>query len=93
MTIGFCRIDLYLPECASLKQKRGVLKGVIARTRNKFNVSVAELGDHDRWQRAQLGVVTIANESRYANRVLSQVVNAMEREGHLILMDYSLELL
>ena len=93
MTIGFCRIDLYLPECASLKQKRGVLKGVIARTRNKFNVSVAELGDHDRWQRAQLGVVTISNESRYANRVLSQVVNAMEREGRLILMDYSLELL
>ena len=48
MTIGFCRIDLYLPECASLKQKRGVLKGVIARTRNKFNVAVAELDDHDR---------------------------------------------
>lgn len=93
MTIGFCRIDLYLPECASLKQKRGVLKGLIARTRNKFNVSVAELGDHDRWQRAQLGVVTIANESRYANRVLSQVVNAIEREDRLILMDYSLELL
>ena len=93
MTIGFCRIDLYLPECASLKQKRGVLKGVIARTRNKFNVSVAELGDHDRWQRARLGVVTIANESRYANRVLSQVVNAIEREARLILMDYSLEFL
>lgn len=93
MTIGFCRIDLYLPECASLKQKRGVLKGLIARTRNKFNVSVAELGDHDRWQRAQLGVVVVANESRYANRVLSQVVNAIEREDRLILMDYSLELL
>lgn len=93
MTIGFCRINLYLPECASLKQKRGVLKGLIARTRNKFNVSVAELGDHDRWQRAQLGVVAVANESRYANRVLSQVVNAIEREDRLILMDYSLELL
>ncbi len=93
MTIGFCRIDLYLPECASLKQKRGVLKGVIARTRNKFNVAVAELDDHDRWQRARLGVVTLTNESRYANRVLSQVVNAIEREDHLILMDYSLEFL
>ncbi len=93
MTIGFCRIDLYLPECASLKQKRGVLKGVIARTRNKFNVSVSELADHDRWQKAQLGVVIIAGESRYANRVLSQVVNAIEREDRLILIDYSLELI
>ena len=55
MTIGFCHLDLYLPECASLKQKRSVLKSITTRTRNKFNVSVSELGDNDRWQRAQLG--------------------------------------
>ena len=93
MTIGFCHIDLYLPECASLKQKRSVLKSVMARTRNKFNISVSELGDNDRWQRAQLGVATVANNSRYANQVLSKVVNLIEREDRLIVVDYSLELL
>ncbi len=93
MTIGFCRLDLYLPECTSLKQKRSVLKRVIARTRNAFNVSVAELAAHDLWQNAQLGVVMVANESRYVNQVLSKVVNLIEREDRLILMDYSLELL
>lgn len=93
MTIGFCHIDLYLPECASLKQKRSVLKSVMARTRNKFNVSVSELGDNDRWQRAQLGVATVVNDSRYANQVLSKVVNLIEREDRLIVVDYSLELL
>ena len=93
MTIGFCRIELYLPECASLKQKRSVLKRVIARTRNKFNVSVSELADHDLWQKSQLGVVTVANESKYVNQVLSKVVDLIERENRLILMDYSLEFL
>ena len=93
MTIGFCHIDLYLPECASLKQKRSVLKSVMARTRNKFNISVSEVGDNDRWQRAQLGVATVANDSRYANQVLSKVVNLIEREDRLIVVDYSLELL
>lgn len=93
MTIGFCHIDLYLPECTSLKQKRSVLKSVMARTRNKFNISVSELGDNDRWQRAQLGVATVANNSRYANQVLSKVVNLIEREDRLIVVDYSLELL
>ena len=93
MTIGFCNIDLYLPECASLKQKRSVLKSITTRARNKFNVSVSELGDNDRWQRAQLGIAIVANNSRYANQVLSKVVDLIEREDRLILMDYSLELL
>lgn len=93
MTIGFCHLDLYLPECASLKQKRSVLKSITTRTRNKFNVSVSELGDNDRWQRAQLGVATVTNDSRYANQILSKVVDFIEREDRLIVVDYSLELL
>ncbi len=93
MTIGFCHLDLYLPECTSLKQKRSVLKSITARTRNKFNVSISELDDNDRWQSAQLGIATVANDSRYANQVLSKVVDLIEREDRLILIDYSLELL
>ncbi len=93
MTIGFCRLDLYLPECTSLKQKRSVIKSITTRTRNKFNVSVSELGDNDRWQSAQLGVATVANDSRYANQILSKVVDLIEREDRLIVVDYSLELL
>lgn len=93
MTIGFCHLDLYLPECASLKQKRSVIKSITVRTRNKFNVSVSELGDNERWQRAQLGVATVTNDSRYANQILSKVVDLIEREDRLIVVDYSLELL
>ena len=93
MTIGFSRLHLYLPECGSLKQKRSVLKSLITRVRNKFNVSVSELEDNDLWQKAEVGVVTVANDARYVNQVLSKVVDMVEREDRLMLMDYSLELL
>jgi len=93
MTIGLCRLELYLPECGSLKQKRSVIKSLTTRIRNKFNVSVSELEDNDRWQKALLVVVTLSNDSRYANQVLSKVVELVEREDRLVLIDYSLELL
>ena len=93
MTIGICRIELYLPECGSLKQKRSVLKSLCARIQNKFNVSVSELSDNDLWQKALLGVAVIANESKYANQVLSSVVDLVRSDAHLVMMDYTMEML
>jgi len=81
-----------LPDCGSLKQKRSVLKGLMARIRNKFNVSIAELGEQDLWQKALVGVVVIANESRYANQVLSKAVDLIQNEHQVILMDYTMEM-
>jgi len=93
MIVGICQIVLYLPDSGSLKQKRSLLKGLVTRVRNKFNVSVSEVGDQDLWQKAQIGVAVITNETRYANQVLSQVVNLVETQDRLELIDYTLEML
>jgi uncharacterized protein YlxP (DUF503 family) len=93
MTVGICHLALYFPESGSLKQKRSLLKSLIVRVRNKFNVSVSEVGDQDLWQRALIGVAVVSNESRYANQVLSKVVNLVEAEDRLELLDYTLEML
>ena len=93
MTIGICRLNLYLPESGSLKHKRQVLKSLSTRIRNKFNVSISELEDNDLWQKAVLGVAVITNDARYANQVLSKVVDLVEKEYTLILTDYSMEML
>lgn len=93
MTIGFCRLALYLPESGSLKAKRQVLKSLTTRIRNKFNVSVAELGDNDLWQKADVGVAIVSNSSTYANQVLSKVVSFVEADGRAELLDYSLEMI
>jgi len=75
MHSGVCRIKLRLPENLSLKGKRGVLKSIVSRVRNKFAVSVAEVDDHDLWQLATIGICCVSNDKRYTNQVLSKVVD------------------
>ena len=93
MTIGLCRIALYLPDCGSLKNKRSVLKSLIARIRQKFNVSVSELEDHDLWQKSVIGVAVVTNDSGYADQVLAKVVELVESEWRVQLLDVAVEMI
>lgn len=69
------RFDLHVPGSRSLKAKRAALRPLVEQLRNWFRVSVAEVGDHDRWQRAQIGVAAVAeSEGR-----LREVLDAVER--------------
>ncbi|MEE9591748.1 MAG: DUF503 domain-containing protein [Thermodesulfobacteriota bacterium] len=78
MVIGICHIDLFIHHSNSLKGKRKVLKTILERAKNRFNVSVAEVGDHDLWQRSKIGVCTIGNENAYVNSVLDKILNFIE---------------
>lgn len=66
---------MFIPDGHSLKDKRQVLQSVKTRLRAKFNISVAEVGDHDLWQKAVLGMACVANESVHVNQVLDQAMN------------------
>lgn len=94
MIIGSCKITLHIPESKSLKHKRYVLKSLITRVKNKFNVSIAEIDSLDLWQKATLGIVCINTDSSHANKTLSIVVNFIEKnlsEGYII--DYGIEII
>ncbi len=73
MLAALCRFDLRIPGCTSLKQKRHVVKTLTASLRQKFNVSVAEVDHHDLWQRATIGVASVAEEGYHLKRVMHQV--------------------
>jgi uncharacterized protein YlxP (DUF503 family) len=73
MTVGACRITLRLPENASLKGKRQVVKSITARVRNRYNVSIAEIDDQDKWQIASLGISCVSNSGRHAGDTLAKV--------------------
>ncbi len=75
MNVGVCRVKLRLPGNLSLKGKRQVLKSVTTRVGSKFNVSVAEIDDHDLWQLATLGICCVSNNKRHTNEVLSKIVD------------------
>ncbi|HEU4403003.1 MAG TPA: DUF503 domain-containing protein [Candidatus Polarisedimenticolia bacterium] len=61
VNVGLCVIQIHLPGVASLKEKRQVLRSLKDRLRDRFNVAVAELDHQDLWQRATLGIVSIAS--------------------------------
>lgn len=75
MIVGLCTVELFMPDSHSLKDKRQVLQSLKNRLRDKFNVSVAEVGDLDLWQKAILGLACVANEAAHVNQVLDQALN------------------
>ena len=88
------RVGLRLPENLSLKGKRRVLKSITTRVGNKFNVSVAETGDHDLWQLATLGICCVSNDKRHTNEVLSKVVDfIVGGRFEIEVVDYKIEIL
>ena len=93
MVIGVLQLDLRLHDCHSLKEKRGSIKQVIARIKNTFEVSVAEVGCQDKWQRAQLGIATVGNDRSVINQRLDHVINFVEDLGTTELFDHWLELI
>ena len=94
MNVGVCKINIRLPENSSLKGKRQVLKSITSRVRNKFNVSVAEIDNHDRWQLATIGICCVSNDNRFTNEVLSRVVDfVINTHFGVEILDYEIEIL
>ncbi len=94
MNIGAMVVRLRLPENHSLKGKWKTVKSITAQVASKFNVSIAEVDDHDLWQVATLGVSCVSSDGRHANEVLSRVMNFIESNpGDAEIMDYEIEII
>ena len=78
MIIGVCQITLHLPECHSLKEKRQIVKSILARVHNQFEVAIAEVENNDLWQIATLGISYVSNSSQRASEILEHVQNYIE---------------
>ncbi len=79
-TIGVCVVSMRLPENHSLKGKRQVLKSLLARVHNRFNVAAAEVDHHDSWQMASLAFSCVSNDERHAHQVMASVVDFIRSE-------------
>ena len=82
MFIAACRIELELPESSSLKDKRQVLRSLMARVRNKFNAAIAEVDYQESWRDAALGIVCVSNSASHA-RSMAEAVAAYVDESRL----------
>jgi uncharacterized protein YlxP (DUF503 family) len=81
MYIGVARVSLYIPESFSLKDKRGLLKSAIERTRSRFNAAVSEVEDLDDLRVGTVGITVVSNSGRHADEMLQNILAFMERDA------------
>jgi uncharacterized protein YlxP (DUF503 family) len=95
MIVGVAVAELHVHGSQSLKEKRGVVRSVVQRVRNRFRatVSIAEVGGQDTWQRAQLGLATVGGDPRRVRAVLESALEFIEGLGLAELMDSDIEIL
>jgi uncharacterized protein YlxP (DUF503 family) len=92
MLVALERFDLRIPGCGSLKEKRHVVKTLIAGLRATFNVSVAEVDHQDLWQRTTIAVSAVSGQTYHARRVMHEVERFIERQPAVEILDAELTL-
>lgn len=93
MVVGIGLITFRLHDCHSLKEKRRVVKAIIARLRNHFNASVAEVDANDMHQRAVVGVALVGNDRAVINSKIDKMFNLAEELGLAEVTDSEMELI
>lgn len=91
MVVGILRIDLRLPGVHNLKEKRGVVQKLLARCRNRYPVSCAEVEHQDLWQRTVLGFAVLSSNEQVVAPILARLENDVADSGLAELIDSEIE--
>ncbi len=91
--MGLLTLDLHLPEAQSLKDKRSVVKSLLDRMTDRFNISAAEVDMLDNRSQAVIAVAVVANDNRHISRVLETVRSFVEREPRAVLESWDIEVI
>lgn len=93
MTVGISRITFIIPEGMSLKAKRKVVKSLVEKCRHRFNASVAEVDDHELYQRTTLAIAVVGKDGRTVNAVLDKIAEYMDSLKLAEIIDQDIELI
>ncbi|MEE8432863.1 MAG: DUF503 domain-containing protein [Candidatus Desulfatibia sp.] len=93
MVTGLGIITFRLHDCRSLKSKRKVVKSIISRLCNNFNVSVAEVGANDIYQRAEIGFALVGNNRKVINSKIDKIFNLADELGLAEIIDSEMEII
>ena len=93
MQVGILELTLVIRGAHSLKEKRRALKALKDQIRNRWNVSVAEVEDHDNWQRTVIGIAWVGNDGQFLTSALSKIVDHARQYRGAELADHYIEIL
>jgi len=89
--VGLCVVELFLPGSRSLKDKRLLIKGIKDRLRARFNLSLAEVNFQNLWQRAKIGMVSIASSRDVLHTTLNKALQIIESNTQCEIIDCQVE--
>ncbi len=93
MVIGVRTIELHIPGCRSLKEKRFVVKSLRDKLRSRFNLAVAEVDHLDLWQRSTIAIVSVNQSGAYLNGLLDKATSLIEQERRVVILNVETEFL
>jgi len=93
VVIGILKLEIRLPFANSLKDKRRLIKSLIAHLRNDFNVSVSEIGYQDYWRKSLIGIGIVTNETKFAHRILFKITEYIKNNKELSVIDSKMEIM
>lgn len=92
MIVAVACFTLMLPDNDSLKGKRKVVRSLIEKVRHRFAAAIAEVEDHDKWQKAKIGVALVGNDARLLQTRLDQIMQFLENHHLAEIIDSQVEL-
>ncbi|GHE14653.1 DUF503 domain-containing protein [Klenkia taihuensis] len=93
MFTGALTADLLLGDVHSLKEKRSLVRPVVAELRRRYAVAAAEVGDTDLHRRVQVGVATVAGDAAQVGEVLDACERLLAERPELTLLSVHRQLL
>jgi len=73
-------LKIHIPGSRSLKDKRSVVKSLVMRLQKQFNISIAEVDDHDLWQMTTIGLACVSNNTNHVDEVISAAISLIGRD-------------
>ncbi len=93
MVVGYAKISLLFSQSSSLKSKRRLLKSIIDKLKNRYNISIAEVADQNLWQKATICIAYVGLTGFQAKKTLKEIENFIEKTGKGRMSDYSLDII
>ena len=92
MIVGTLLVEIHLGPVFSLKEKRQLVRSVIDRIKQRFNVSVAEIGQQEEHRWAIIGIACVANATNHVDRQLDHILDFLDQDGRFSLVQIEKEM-
>lgn len=93
MILGICTCEIFIFNANSLKSKRSVIKSIINKSKNRFNISIAEVGENDKWQKSVIAFSTISNDKKIVEESMEKVIDFFDSYSEIEILNITREII